>query len=133
MAELDWTYDATRRLVRLTYTGPVRIGDMMQSRIVRRSLGLQPGTVRVLVDLRYADLSEITASAFKSMETERVERMGGHADRAAGVFGRETDLGIAELWADYRNRSAPGCTAIFMSKRDAMAWLFSDEWTPRDA
>ncbi|WPZ34863.1 hypothetical protein T8K17_01695 [Thalassobaculum sp. OXR-137] len=132
MAELDWIYDETRRLIQLTYTGPLTVDDMMRSRTVRRSLGLQPGTVRVLVDLRYADLSELTAAAFKSMETERVERMGGHADRAAGVFGRETDLGIAELWADYRNRSAPGCTRIFMSRREAMAWLFSNEWTPRD-
>ena len=131
MAKLDWTYDATRRLIRLTYTGPLSIDDMMQSRIVRRSLGLQPGTVRVLVDIRAADLSDLTAAAFKSMESERVERMGGFADRAAGVFGRETDLGIGELWADYRNRSAPGSTEIFMSERKAMTWLFSADWAPR--
>ena len=127
MAEIDWTYDEERRLFHVRYIGRVGLDQFMRAREIRRTLGVAYGTVRMLIDARDADLSDLTADDFKALEAQRGGEFSGRAERTAGLVGRETDVGIADLWAVYRNRSVPGSTAIFMSEREAIAWLFSDE------
>lgn len=123
MAETTWTYDESRRVFTLRYRGRVTLDVFMEAREARRSLGIDQGAVRMLIDAREADLSELTAEDFKSLESIRRTDLGGGAERAAGVVGRESDLGIAELWAFYRNRSVPGSTAVFLSLTEAVEWL----------
>lgn len=123
MAETTWTYDESRRVFTVRYRGRLTLDVFQEVREVRRSLGIEQGAVRILIDAREADLSELTADDFKALERIRESDLAGEAERAAGVVGRESDLGIAELWAFYRNRSVPGSTAVFLSLSEAIEWL----------
>lgn len=131
MTKFDWDFDADRRLLRLHYRGVLSIDFFDQATQVRRGINFGWGEVSLLIDARDADLSELTADDFKKLEFMRsveADAAGGlRAERAAGVVGREIDLGIAQLWALYRNRGTPNSTAVFMTERDAMAWLFGDD------
>lgn len=127
MAELEWTYDPERRFFHVRFFGVVGLDALDQTREIRRTIDVELGRVRCLYDARDSDMSELTADAFKSLEAVRVARFRSAADRAAGLVRNETDLGIVKLWSMYRNHSAPGSTAAFLSEREAMAWLFSDE------
>ncbi|MEQ8586403.1 MAG: hypothetical protein RLO01_07945 [Thalassobaculaceae bacterium] len=126
MAEAKWTYDEERRLFTVCYRGRVSLELFMEARAARRSIGVGYGAVRLLIDASEADLSELTADHFKAMESTREPELEGRADRAAGVVGHEADLGIAELWAFYRNRSVPGSTAVFLSRQKALGWLTAE-------
>ncbi|MDF1794184.1 MAG: hypothetical protein P1U88_19885 [Thalassobaculaceae bacterium] len=127
MTEIDWSYDEPQRLFTVRYHGLATLDVFLKARDYRKSIGVAYGGLRMLIDARNADLSELTAQDFKTMEERRSEMAGGIAERTAALVGRETDMGIGELWAVYRNRSVPGSTAIFMSEREALAWLFADE------
>lgn len=126
MAEATWTYDETLRLFTVSYAGCVSLDLFMQARAARRAIDVDYGAVRILIDASAADLSELTADDFKAMEASREPVFAGRAERAAGVVGHEADLGIAELWAFYRNRSVPGSTAVFFSRRMAVDWLTAE-------
>lgn len=127
MTEIDWTYDESRRLFHIHYHGLVGLDVFERVREIRASIGVELGGLRLLIDARDADLSELTAEDFKALEQTRSENMGMMADRAAGLLGREIDLGIAQLWALYRNQSVPRSTAVFLSEREAVKWLLSDD------
>ena len=126
MADLEWTYDPERRLFVVRYVGRVNLNVFLRARIARRSIGVDYGQLRLMIDTRQADVSELTGEDFKAMEAERETRFSGIAEPAAAVVGSEIDGDIAELWAFYRNRSVPGSAAVFMSEREALAWLLRD-------
>jgi hypothetical protein len=126
MADLEWTYDPERQLFAVRYLGRVTLDVFLRARIARRSIGVDYGGVRVLIDTRDADVSELTGEDFKTMEAERETRFGGIAERAAAVVGSEIDQDIAKLWAFYRNRSVPDSAAVFLSEREALAWLLAE-------
>jgi hypothetical protein len=127
MADLEWTYDPERRLFVVRYVGRVNLNVFLRARIARRSIGVDYGQLRLIIDTRQADVSELTGEDFKAMEAERGTRFGGIAEPAAAVVGSEIDRDIAALWAFYRNRSVPGSAAVFMSEREALAWLLTEE------
>jgi hypothetical protein len=127
MSEFDWRYDAARRLYHVRYTGVLRIDVFNRVREIRRGFAEPLGRVRMLIDAREADLSELTADDFKRLETARAQLMEQAADRAAGLIGSDIDLGIAELWAHFRHRSVPGSTRIFTIESEALAWLLADD------
>lgn len=125
MADLDWTYDPERRLFVVRYFGSVTLEVFLNARVARRSIDVEYGKVRVLIDARDADVSQLTGEDFKAMEAERSTEFGGLAEPAAALVGSEVDRDIAKLWAFYRNFSAPDSTAIFLSEREALAWLMA--------
>ncbi|MCR9077195.1 MAG: hypothetical protein NXI07_14235 [bacterium] len=125
MTGFDWSFKAEQSLLRVQYHGLLRIDFVDQAKEARRGLGIEPGGVRVLVDVRDADLSEVTSDDFKNLEARR-PRLDTVVERAACLVGRESDIGIAHLWALYRNRSAPNSTAAFLIERQALAWLLKD-------
>ena len=125
MADLDWTYDSERRLFVVWYFGRVTLEVFLKARAARRSVDAAYGQARVLIDARNADVSELTGEDFKAMEAERGTRFDGIAEPAAALVGSEIDRDIATLWAFYRNRSVPGSTAVFLSEREAVAWLMA--------
>lgn len=126
MADLEWTYEPERRLFVVRYLGRVTLDVFLRARIARRSIGVDYGQLRLMIDTRQADVSELTGEDFKAMEAERETRFSGIAEPAAAVVGSEIDRDIAALWAFYRNRSVPGSAAVFMSEREALAWLLGD-------
>lgn len=126
MAELEWTYDPERRFFHVRFSGVIGIGALGRTREIRRTFDVELGGVRCLYDARDCDMSELTADAFKTLEADRAARFRSAADRAAALVRDETDLGIVKLWALYRNHSVPESSAVFLSEREAMAWLFSD-------
>ncbi|MCR9077194.1 MAG: hypothetical protein NXI07_14230 [bacterium] len=128
MSGVDWTFEEERCLLRITYRGLVGRDDLRQGAAVRRQLGIEAEGVRLLVDSRKADWSEITAADFKSLEELR-KKGDAVIDQAACVIESDLDWGIAKLWAMFRNNTAPDSSAVFVSELDALAWLYGDEQT----
>ena len=125
MPDIQWSYDARRRLLRLLYLGTLDIGLFKEASAIRDGIDVPPGRALVLIDGRDADLSELTSEDFLEMERLRAE-VGLVNDRTAALVGRESDLGIAKLWALYRNRAQADTTAISTSVREALEWLFDE-------
>ncbi|MFX4223957.1 MAG: hypothetical protein ACMVO3_25160 [Thalassobaculum sp.] len=89
--------------------------DVFQEvRAVRRSLGIEQGAVRILIDAREADLSELTADDFKALEPPFEKAI--LRERPSG---RPALSGASWTWASlnsglfYRNRSVPAPRRFF--------------------
>ena len=123
MSELTWEFDEETLLLTAVFRGALRFETVIAFWDVVGKHAREPMDVLALIDARAADLSHLTVEDFKLMEDLR--RDGDiPTGRAAAVVDHDGDIGIARLWAAFRNESVPGSTAVFTDIDAAKAWLF---------